>query len=629
MPRTKLLVLSLLALFIPHFISRGQQPAAPSARAGGVGTIQGSIVRLGTSDPIPEVQIAFVARGGMTAQEAQTVITLHARGPVFAAAIPPEALENARDAARSGLALTAVADSSGQFTIRDVPAGVHTLRAQLEGYFGAETNGAYPATVDLPVTVKAGETQTVKISMLPGGTVSGRVLDPSNKPLSDAAVQILQMGYENGVRSPRFVDSRQTDDRGEYRLYQRPPGEYYVAATPHPLGPLLGARGSEDVQVPTFYPAAMDISQATRVTLRSGEEVSGIDIRITAVATVKISGRVTSTAPAGAATGANGQPRLGSVVLVRRDLGGQLPSSDLGNVISLPADGGPFVFEKVVPGMYEVIARMPVGRGGGWGTQAPPDRANAPWAFGTVSVDARTRSVDDLAVIVQPGTNVKGRVLLDGMPARANIGISLQPETNPDVTDQQTGLVLHQIRQYVAPINDDGSFLIPLVPEGRYRFQVRLNPGPTPTQLPAGAYLADIRAGDTSVYDNGLRVGGGSPGDIEILVNSSGGSLDGTVAGSDLKPAQGATAVLVPPENRRQNAALYRVARSDTQGRFTMTSIVPGRYTLYAWESVPVGAYQNAEFLAKFAGQGVAVVVQAGGISSVSVSAIRATSTGR
>jgi hypothetical protein len=108
-------------------------------------------------------------------------------------------------------------------------------------------------------------------------------------------------------------------------------------------------------------------------------------------------------------------------------------------------------------------------------------------------------------------------------------------------------------------------------------------------------------------------------------VNSSGGRLDGTVTNSDRKPAQGVTAVLVPAENRRQNAALYNVAKSDAQGRFTMTSLVPGRYTLYAWESVRAGAYQNAEFLEKFAGQGVAVVVQSGSISSVSVSAIRAT----
>jgi hypothetical protein len=564
----------------------------------------------------------------MTAQEAQTVITLHARGPLFEAAIPPDALENAREVARLGLALTAVADSSGQFTIRNVPAGIHTLRAQLEGYFGAETNGEYPAAVDLPVTVTARETQTVKISMLPGGTVSGRVLDPSNKPLSDASVQIIRMGYENGVRSLRFVDSRQTDDRGEYRLYRRPPGEYYVAAAQHPLG-ILGTRNSDDVQVPTFYPSATDVSRATPVTLISGGEVSGIDIQMRAVATVKISGRVTSTAPAGAASGPNGQPRPGSVVLVRTDLGGQLPSSDLGNVVSLPADGGPFVFEKVVPGMYEVIARMAVGRGGGWGTANPPDRANSPWAFGAVSVDARNRSVDNLAVIVQPGTDVRGRVLLDGMPARANIGISLQPETNPDVTDQQTGQVLNQIRQYVAPIADDGSFLIPLVPEGRYRFQVKLNPGATLPQLSSGAYLADVREGNMSVYDNGLVVGRGSPSNIEILVNSSGGSLEGTVTNSDLKAAQGVTAVLVPPENRRQNAALYKVARSDAQGRFTMTSLAPGRYTLYAWESVPAGAYQNAEFLQKFAGQRVAVVVQAGSTSTVSVSAIRATSTSR
>jgi hypothetical protein len=84
--------------------------------------------------------------------------------------------------------------------------------------------------------------------------------------------------------------------------------------------------------------------------------------------------------------------------------------------------------------------------------------------------------VDDLAVTVQPGTDVKGKVLLDGSPARTNVGISLQSEINPDALDQQTGQVLSQIRRYNPPIANDGSFLIPLVPEGRYRFPGNTEP---------------------------------------------------------------------------------------------------------------------------------------------------------
>jgi hypothetical protein len=61
MLRKRLFLLSLLALLIPHFISGGQQLPVPSTRAEGVGTIQGSIVRVGTAAPIPEVNFLLTA----------------------------------------------------------------------------------------------------------------------------------------------------------------------------------------------------------------------------------------------------------------------------------------------------------------------------------------------------------------------------------------------------------------------------------------------------------------------------------------------------------------------------------------------------------------------------------------
>jgi len=137
------------------------------------------------------------------------------------------------------------------------------------------------------------------------------------------------------------------------------------------------------------------------------------------------------------------------------------------------------------------------------------------------------------------------------------------------------------------------------------------------------ATFADIRQEGTSVYDNGLLVGNESLNLVDVLVNTAGESLDGTVTGSDQKPAAGATVILIPPENRRQNPALYKTARTDAQGRFKLTSLPPGRYTLFCWESIPSGAYQNAEFLSKYAGLGALVIIEAGTHATAAVNLIR------
>jgi Carboxypeptidase regulatory-like domain len=108
-----------------------------------------------------------------------------------------------------------------------------------------------------------------------------------------------------------------------------------------------------------------------------------------------------------------------------------------------------------------------------------------------------------------------------------------------------------------------------------------------------------------------------------VLLGTSAGSLEGDVLGSDQKPVAAMTIVLVPPDNRRQNAALYKTGRSNEQGHFTLPNVPPGRYTLYAWDSVPVGAYQNAQFMERYSTRGISVNIQAGTRTTANVSVIR------
>ena len=81
-----------------------------------------------------------------------------------------------------------------------------------------------------PVIVVAGTpVPAITLEMAQGGTISGRVRDPDGQPATGLTVTAYQIGYRDGREALNPVSSRQTDDRGDYRLYWLPPGAYYVA----------------------------------------------------------------------------------------------------------------------------------------------------------------------------------------------------------------------------------------------------------------------------------------------------------------------------------------------------------------------------------------------------------------
>ncbi|HLQ79099.1 MAG TPA: hypothetical protein VK210_17200, partial [Terriglobia bacterium] len=73
---------------------------------------------------------------------------------------------------------------------------------------------------------------------------------------------------------------------------------------------------------------------------------------------------------------------------------------------------------------------------------------------------------------------------------------------------------------------------------------------------------------------------------------------------------------------RRQNAALYKFGITDDMGRFTLRGVAPGDYKLFAWESIPITAWQNADYIAKYEPRGRPLRVESGTRSSVALSLI-------
>jgi hypothetical protein len=661
MNRRLLLLLAIVAFAAPGLILRAQQqPAQPPQ--GPPGILRGIVVREGTSEPIRDVRIT-AGRGINLANTAPLIES------ALAAGLPAASIESllnslsVQAAGGAGVAggaqqtFSAVTDSEGRFIIEGIPPGQHTVTAQREGFFGPVPNGVNaaiaPAGARGTATITSQQTTEITLTMIPGAAVSGRVLGPNGMPVTNIAVEVLRPVYTNGVRTMQILNQKPSDDRGEYRLFQLPPGEYYLAATPRQIAGVRGAAANspaQPIEVRTYYPNAIDARNALPIKLKPGDDLNGMNLQLQTLLGAKVSGRVVSLLPANApvpqtAAALVNRGNNASITLLPRDRNAFVdPRLSLGISASLvsPNDGA-FEIPNVPAGAYDVYASVPVAYG--WGPAQPPGLATAPVAYGRASIDVRGSDVSGVTISVHQGVDVKGQIFVDGKPALAPVRMGLLP------ADSSSGIpVFNQVGRGTIAIQQDGSFLIPLVPEATYRPQptilagaaitqlmTQLNrggrgaiaatatPPPTPPPLPANAYVADVRQGGTSVYDDGLSIGTSLVGPLEVQINTNGGALQGTVVGAGQQPhTQGAVVVLMPPVNRRQNPLLYRTASPDAQGTFTINAVLPGPYKLFAWESVPVSAYLNADFMKTYEDRGVSIIVPAGATIAQAVTLIPA-----
>ena len=156
------------------------------------------------------------------------------------------------------------------------------------------------------------------------------------------------------------------------------------------------------------------------------------------------------------------------------------------------------------------------------------------------------------------------------------------------------------VRARTVPVDATGAYTLPGIFVGHW--QVYLE-GLSPEM-----YIADVRQGGGSVFDAGVTITGEQPTPLQVLLRTDSGTVQGSVTDNDRRPAAGASIVLVPPDNRRQNRLLYRTTTADVDGRFSIRGVAPGTYRIFAWPggdvglfSAPIdGGYYNPRFLARY-----------------------------
>jgi hypothetical protein len=547
----------------------------------------------------------------------------------------------------SGVYVRGKTDAEGKFIFPTLPARRYDISLSHSGFVESEL-----ARTPRHLTLNAGdEIKDLQFEMIPTRAISGRVLDPNGRPLVPAIVVAMKVEYLNGRRvllpgamtskilyipigpDPNSMDRNpdtlsigaipqqaKADDRGEYRVFDLAPGEYYLA---------IWQKGdSDDPTVdlpPVYYPGVTDPAAAVPVPVTGTGDIFNIDIRVPSINGYSVRFKSVAAAPPFDCVPPNSSPEIStmltnlkSFMLVQRSA--KLDVVHFAGMRALDRDrssagnyGATSRFRaigdrqwetgKLPPGSYEMYIGGCMGAG---------LRAMARFTF-----DITNRDIDVGVVQESEASFLRGQI--DAAPGTTvsfgDLSLRLRPTDwrafNPVLAPNPTPVGRLKV-------SADGTFAFQhnwsegvswgTVAPGHYQVDV--------AGLPPEVYVSSIKFDAREVRDSGFDVGHTITSNLEITLDSPGGTVSGTVRNSQGQPVANArVAVIAQPIDGA--VALSPSTYTDQSGAFLFRGIAPGAYTVFAWERVPNGAYDSADFLMPYQSRGSKALIEKGQTANV------------
>ena len=527
----RVIVVAVILAAIPALARTQAQPPRDAAAkaATGTGTLSGRVTALDTGKPIRRAQILVSS---------------------------PTLLE--------GKAVSS--DADGRWSLTGLPAARYTIAVSKNGFVGIAYGQRRPFASGTPVDLAAAATLAKLDVALPrAGAVNGRVVDEAAEPVANARVSVQRYGFNRGQRQLVNVGNvATTDDLGAFRVHGLPAGEYFLSAVP-PTGPFMAATDDRAGYTRTYYPDALSVSQATRLTVRPGEDVRELLVAMTPTRMVTLSGTAVDSAgkPLAKAVGAL-RERPNRMALAR----------------TFTVSDGTWKATGVLPGDYVLSVQ---------------------WmeSFEQVAVTGSTRGMKrefaDLPITVT-GQNVSGIHLVTS-PAGIAAG-RLRFEGDPPAPAVLASAYVHGVDATgyepaaSARIAADGTFRLEGL-DGERVFRVS-------EELSRSWIIKAVSLKGQDVTDTpvstplGVTVAG-----LEITLTRAAAEVSGTVTDAKGAPATEYVVVMFPPVPERwgTHSRLIKTARPDSQGRFAITHLPAESYLVAAVEFAEPGEETSPEFL--------------------------------
>ncbi|HKS72552.1 MAG TPA: carboxypeptidase-like regulatory domain-containing protein [Terriglobales bacterium] len=459
-------------------------------------------------------------------------------------------------------------DEDGHFSFDNVSPGKYSMSAQRRGF--AQQSYQQHEFYSTAVVVGAGlVSENLVFQLRPDASISGTVTDDQSEPVRSGRAMLFQNSLQNGAQGVRLLNQVPLDDGGRYRFDHLEPGKYYVAVLARPWfaqylvtsrdlnGQAVQQPASNsdlDVSYPlTYYPAATDSGGAAVIALAPGDRTTA-DIVLTAVPSVHA--RVVNFGDSG------------NVSLFQTTFDGtKVPVFADSNEIN----PGVIELSGIAPGRFVLTVQ----------------------GFGRSSYGREDRTVDlaggeqiDAAERYPSTASITGTVHLENGKPPSQVFLRFR--------NLATG------ESFGAPVSEKGEFQLAHDIEKGGSYELGL--------FHEGSLaVKTVSATGAKVQGHTVTFTGGGAVKLNVTVTEALAKITGIVL-RDGKPLSQSMVLLVP-EDPANNQILIRRDQSDSDGTFTLASVVPGRYTALAIQKGWDLEWSNAAVLQPYMKAGVALQI--------------------
>src|SRR5688572_21745847 len=457
-------------------------------------------------------------------------------------------------------------DPQGRFVIEVRTAGRYRLLPEQPGYVHSR-----PARLKTPQRVlyvqvsEQGPTPRLELPMAREGIIVGQILDSvTGQPMPSVVVNLGVPTYdrtgnifaEMGFPAEGSPGAEiRTNDRGEYRIFGLPHGEYYVVYRryiPDNAAPIVG-------HMLGYYPGVDRLAGAALLKVEAGKETRANPILLDPPSkAVQVRFRYGGT-----------NPKVASEVSPS-----MMFTADNWETSTRVGRDNDETFVRMHRGHHDLTFQIP--------------SATGDMLYSLMSFDVGTKDLEK-DVILTRAVNLTGVVTLRDAAGKTleGSGISCSLDGSGQLLTPRSG-------RGARPGCIEGKAVM-----GSYQLRV---------SLPADAFVVSAKAGQRDVLRDGIDATKDVHLDIEAA--TPGAVISGVVTDDKNSPMSGATVALVPDAPYRNAVVLYRSDISVFDGKFVLRGVAPGAYRVFAFTDLPGVAYRNPEFLMKYETRGTPIKIE-------------------
>ena len=538
---------------------------------------------------------------------------------------------------------SSITDDDGRFAFDRVPAGTFTMTATRPGFLPSAYGALRPGRPGTPLRVRDGQPiPEITVTLTHGSALEGELRDPANDLAPGMRVEAIRLTHGTTGDRGELLGTAYTDDRGVYRIFDLPAGDYVLAATP---AVIVGGIG--DIGVPseadidailatverrsaapppspgappptpippvkgystpaTYYPGVVQSGDATRVSLGPNEERSGLDFSVQFSHAAAIDGTIVPI---------QGQA-VPQVLISLLGSGPELPVAggrmSAGPALSTNPADHTFHYSNVPPGHYTLMARTLNAPGGptaiASGGALPRFDASAGVQWALTDIEIGNGDLAGVSLVLRPALKVTGRIVFDAtsLPPPADptsIRLALEPVAS-DARSSSLGGVLTGV------VHRDGTFEFPAVLPGVFRLTATSGSG----WWTRSAIVDGASTGNNDALDTGLHVGTADVSGLTITFSDRPTAIGGSLAAASGRPAPDYFMVAFSEDRALWRAPSRRVVstRPATDGSFELRGLPAGAYYLAALTDVEPSDLDDPDFLASLVTSSLTVTVEEG-----------------